>query len=138
CQCHDSFSVFLANKCRKTFVIHFIQSDYKYNLILLYTVAGGVWVLSESLQEISVKLPKNLLNEVDGLMKYENRDLSDFICQATKNYLESKKSEHIQQFHESMQQGYKEMARINLSIASEAFQAEEEADTTLERSVIGV
>ena len=94
--------------------------------------------MSESLQEISVKLPKNLLNEVDGLMKYENRDLSDFICQATKSYLESKKSEHIQQFQESMQKGYKEMARINLSIASEAFQAEEEAETTLERSVIGV
>ncbi|MFC4559898.1 CopG family ribbon-helix-helix protein [Virgibacillus kekensis] len=95
--------------------------------------------MSESLQEIIVRLPKNLLNEVDGLMKYENSDLSDFICQATKNYLDSKKEEHIQQFRESMQQGYEEMARINLTIASEAFQAEEEAEqNTLERSVIGV
>ena len=95
-------------------------------------------VLSESLQEVSVKLPKNLLNEVDGLMKYENRDLSDFICQATKSYLKYKKDEHIQEFHETMQKGYQEMARINLTIASEAFQAEEEAENTLERSVIGV
>nr|WP_168927243.1 antitoxin [Virgibacillus necropolis] len=95
-------------------------------------------VLSESLQEILVRLPKNLLNEVDGLMKYDNRDLSDFICQATKNYLEQKKYDHIQQFRESMQKGYEEMARINLTIASEAFQAEEEAENTLERSVIGV
>lgn len=95
-------------------------------------------VLSESLQEILVRLPKNLLNEVDGLMKYDNRDLSDFICQATKNYLEQKKNDHIQQFRESMQRGYEEMARINLTIASEAFQAEEEAENTLERSVIGV
>ncbi len=96
-------------------------------------------VLSESIQEILVRLPKNLLNEVDGLMKYENTDLSDFICQATRNYLESKKDEHIQQFRESMQKGYTEMARINLTIASEAFQAEEEAEkNTLERSVIGV
>ncbi|MBP1950646.1 MULTISPECIES: CopG family ribbon-helix-helix protein [Virgibacillus] len=95
--------------------------------------------MSESLQEILVRLPKNLLNEVDGLMKYENSDFSDFICQATRNYLEHKKDEHIQQFRESMQQGYEEMARINLTIASEAFQAEEEAEkNTLERSVIGV
>ncbi len=95
-------------------------------------------VLSESLQEILVKLPKNLLNEVDGLMKYENSDLSDFICKATQNYLNHKKEEHIQRFHENMQRGYEEMGRINLTIASEAFQAEEEAENTLERSVIGV
>lgn len=94
--------------------------------------------MSEHLQEISVKLPKSLLHEADGLAKHENKDLSDFICQATRNYLEYKKNEHIRQFHESMQRGYQEMARINLSIASEAFQAEEEAEDTLERTVIGV
>jgi CopG family transcriptional regulator / antitoxin EndoAI len=94
--------------------------------------------LSESLQEVMVRLPKNLLNEVDGLVKKENRDLSDFICQATRTYLETKKEEYIQNFYKSMQKGYQEMARINLSIASEAFQAEEEAEITLERSVIGV
>ncbi|GAB4074262.1 type II toxin-antitoxin system antitoxin EndoAI [Barrientosiimonas marina] len=95
--------------------------------------------MSESLQEISVRLPKNLLNEVDGFMEHENSDLSDFICQATRNYLEYKKEEHIQQFCESMQQGYMEMANINLTIASEAFQAEEEAEkNNLQRTVIGV
>ena len=94
--------------------------------------------MSESLQEVLVKLPKNLLNEVEGLMKYENSDLSDFICQATKSYLQHKKDEHIQQFMETMQRGYEEMGRINLNIASEAFQAEEEAENTLERTVIGV
>ncbi len=94
--------------------------------------------MSESLQEVLVKLPKNLLNEVDGVMRYENRDLSDFIYQATKTYVQSKKEEHIRMVHETMQKGYQEMGRINLSIASEAFQAEEEADNTLIRSVIGV
>ncbi|MFA1822570.1 CopG family ribbon-helix-helix protein [Virgibacillus oceani] len=95
--------------------------------------------MSESVQEVLVKLPKNLINEVDGLMKYENSsDLSDFICQATQNYLQQKRNEHIQQFRETMQKGYEEMGRINLTIASEAFQAEEEAENTLERSVIGV
>ncbi|API91648.1 hypothetical protein [Clostridium sp. 1xD42-85] len=95
-------------------------------------------VLSESLQEVLVKIPKNLLNEVDGLVKYENSDLSDFICQATRNYLQHKRDEHFQQFRETMEKGYAEMGRINLTIASEAFQAEEEAKNTLERSVIGV
>ncbi|MFD1067128.1 antitoxin [Oceanobacillus locisalsi] len=72
-------------------------------------------------------------------MKYENgSDLNDFICEATQNYLNRKKEEHLQRFHETMQRGYEEMARINLTIASEAFQAEEEAEITLERSVIGV
>lgn len=85
-----------------------------------------------------VKLPKNLLNEVDGLMKNEYSDLSEFICQATRNYLQHKKEEHIQQYLERMQRGYEEMGRINLHIASEAFQAEEEAENTLERTVIGV
>ncbi|MDC3415229.1 antitoxin [Aquibacillus sp. 3ASR75-11] len=92
-------------------------------------------VVSESLQEIVVRLPKNLLNEVDGLMKHEESDLSEFIYQATKSYLREKKKRHIR---ETMQRGYMEMARINLNIASEAFQAEEEAENTLERLVSGV
>lgn len=94
--------------------------------------------MSEDIEKVEVRLPKNLLNEVDGIMKFENSDLSDFICEATRNYLETKKEEHIERFYESMQKGYEEMARINLTIASEAFQAEEEADNTLERTVIGV
>mgnify|MGYP001171376296 CR=1 FL=1 len=94
--------------------------------------------MSENLQEVMIKLPKNLLNEVDGIVKYENLDLSDFICQATKNYLQHKKAEHMEEIHALMRKGYEEMARINLMIASEAFQAEEEADDTLERTVIGV
>lgn len=92
--------------------------------------------MSDNLQEISVRLPKSLLNEVDGLMKYENRDLNDFIYQAAKSYIRTKKNE--QEILEIMQKGYKEMGRINLTMASEAFLAEEEAEDTLERSVIGV
>lgn len=94
--------------------------------------------MSEGLQKVLVTLPKNLLNEVDGIMRQEKRDLNDFIYQATKNYLRFKKQEDVRKFYKSMQQGYEEMGIINLSIASEAFQAEEEADNTLERTVIGV
>lgn len=48
------------------------------------------------------------------------------------------KEEKNRKIKESMRRGYLEMKSINLDIASEAFQAEEEADTTLERSVSGV
>lgn len=93
-------------------------------------------VLSDSsTQEIMVRLPQSLVNELDGLVKQENGTLNDFIHQATKMYLRERKKRHIR---ESMRRGYMEMAKINLNIASEAFQAEEEADNTLERLVSGV
>ncbi|KGP71885.1 antitoxin [Pontibacillus yanchengensis] len=91
--------------------------------------------MSESSQEIVVKLPQHLLNELDGMVQLENGDRSDFIYQATKMYLRERKKRHIR---ETMRQGYMEMAKINLNIASEAFQAEEEAETTCERLVSGV
>ncbi|MBO8157347.1 MAG: antitoxin [Bacillaceae bacterium] len=91
--------------------------------------------MSESSQEIVIKLPQRILEEIDGLVKYEKVDRSDLICQATEKYLRDKKKSHIR---ESMRRGYLEMANINLNIACEAFQAEEEAETTLERLVSGV
>lgn len=86
-------------------------------------------------QEILVRLPQSLVSELDGLVKQENGNRNDFIYQATKMYLRERKKRHIR---ESMRRGYMEMAKINLNIASEAFQAEEEADHTLERLVSGV
>lgn len=91
--------------------------------------------LSANMQEIVVRLPENLLNEVDGLIREEDSDLNDIIYEATKSYVRDKKEQHIR---ESMQRGYIEMAKINLNIASESFLAEEEAETTLERLVSGV
>lgn len=91
--------------------------------------------MSDNLQEITIKLPQSMLNEVDGVVQLENGDWSDFMYQATKMYLREKKKRHIR---ESMRNGYVEMAKINLNIASEAFQAEEEAENTLERLVSGV
>ncbi|SEN82306.1 CopG family transcriptional regulator / antitoxin EndoAI [Amphibacillus marinus] len=91
--------------------------------------------MSANMQEIVVRLPENLLNEVDGLIREEDSDLNDIIYEATKSYVRDKKEQHIR---ESMQRGYIEMAKINLNIASESFLAEEEAETTLERLVSGV
>ncbi|HEU5140734.1 MAG TPA: CopG family ribbon-helix-helix protein [Bacillales bacterium] len=86
-------------------------------------------------KEIVVSLPQQLLNEVDGIMRHENINRNELIRQATKSYLRQRKKRHIR---ESMRQGYMEMAKINLNIASEAFLAEEEADNTLDRLVSGV
>ncbi|WP_174496722.1 antitoxin [Salirhabdus euzebyi] len=91
--------------------------------------------VSESSQEIVIKMPKKMVRELDNLGKNEDCDRNDLICQATKMYLREKKKRDIR---ESMRRGYVEMANINLNIASEAFQAEEEAENTLERLVSGV
>ena len=64
----------------------------------------------------------------------ENVNRSEFIYQATKMYLRERKKRQIR---ESMRRGYMEMAKINLTIASEAFQAEFEAEHTVERLVSG-
>lgn len=92
--------------------------------------------MAEGIEEVVIRLPKKLYVEVNGMAECENKEISEFIYQATKNYVEYKKE--LKQLYESMQKGYEEMARINLNLCSEAFLAEEEAKITLERSVIGV
>ncbi len=91
--------------------------------------------MSDSTQEILIRLPEALINEVDGFLKQEESNRNEFIYQATKAYLRERKKRQIR---ESMRRGYMEMAKINLNIASEAFLAEAEADNTLERLVSGV
>ncbi|WP_245881997.1 antitoxin [Streptohalobacillus salinus] len=87
------------------------------------------------MQEVVVKLPTSLLEEVDGLVEASQCSLDEVIYEATKCYVEEKKEQHIQ---EAMRQGYIEMAKINLNIASESFLAEQEAVITCERQVSGV
>ncbi|MDP5276321.1 CopG family ribbon-helix-helix protein [Chengkuizengella axinellae] len=82
-----------------------------------------------------ISLPDHLLQEVDGIVEQERSNRSEFIRQAMKVYLMERKKRHIR---ETMQRGYMEMAKINLNMASEAFQAEEEADNTVDRLVSGV
>ncbi len=82
-----------------------------------------------------ISLPDYLLQEVDGLVQKDNSNRSEFIRQAMKLYLLDRKKRYLR---ETMQRGYMEMAKINLNMASEAFQAEAEADNTLDRLVSGV
>jgi CopG family transcriptional regulator/antitoxin EndoAI len=86
--------------------------------------------------EIVVRLPKQIVSELDGIGKQENCNRNELICEATKMFLRQRKTKKRYQ-HESMRRGYIEMGEINLSIASESFLAEYEAAHTVERLVSG-
>lgn len=88
-----------------------------------------------STKRIMISLPDYLLQEVDGIVEIENSNRSEFIRQAMKLYLMERKKRFLR---ESMQRGYMEMAKINLHIASESFQAEEDAGISVDRLVSGV
>lgn len=86
-------------------------------------------------KRIMISLPEYLLQEVDGLVEKDNSNRSEFIRQAMKQYLSDRKKRLLR---EAMQRGYMEMAKINLNMASEAFEAEAEADHMTDRLVSGV
>ncbi|WP_085520469.1 CopG family ribbon-helix-helix protein [Tuberibacillus sp. Marseille-P3662] len=86
-------------------------------------------------EEVVVELPQQIIRELDGMAQKENVNRSECLRRAVKLYL---REHNKRQIRESMRQGYMEMAKINLNIASEAFLAEEEAESTLERLVSGV
>ena len=86
-------------------------------------------------RRIAVSLPPYLLDEVDGLVERECGTRSRLIRQATALYVQERKKEWIR---ETLQQGYQEMAPINLGLAAEAFAAETEVDSLARRLVSGV
>ncbi|WP_110926406.1 CopG family ribbon-helix-helix protein [Bacillus massiliglaciei] len=89
---------------------------------------------SSATREILIRLPQNLLTELDGYASEENVNRSEFIYRAAKMYLRERKK---REFRERMKRGYIEMAAINLTIASEAFQAEFEAEHCVDRLASG-
>ncbi|MGM8216635.1 antitoxin [Bacillaceae bacterium W0354] len=92
--------------------------------------------MSDVSKEIVIRLPISLLDECDDLVENQkDMNRNTLIIQAISQYVQEEKKRKIK---ETMRRGYVEMRNINLGIASEAFQAEEEAETTLERLVSGV
>ncbi|RSL29422.1 antitoxin [Salibacterium salarium] len=84
-------------------------------------------------KQIEVSLPEVLLRELDKIVENDNMNRDDFIYQATELYLRERQKRRNR---ESMQQGYMEMANINLNIASESFLAEEEAEHSLDNRLV--
>lgn len=67
------------------------------------------------------------------MTKRDGLNRSDFLHQAATKYLHERK----EIVRESMQQGYVEMASINLNIATESFELEEEAESWVDYRNIG-
>ncbi|HHX76887.1 MAG TPA: ribbon-helix-helix protein, CopG family [Firmicutes bacterium] len=85
-------------------------------------------------KRIMISLPDILLDEVDGIVASEKRTRSEFIREAMRLYLQERKKRQIR---EKLQRGYIEMARLNLNLANEALEAENEAGIIAEQMVGG-
>ena len=74
-------------------------------------------------KRIMISIPEKLLEEVDGLASVEKRNRSEFIREAMKLYISEKKRRKIR---DQMKKGYQEMAQINLKLATEHYEIENE------------
>ncbi|MBX5436486.1 MAG: ribbon-helix-helix protein, CopG family [Alicyclobacillaceae bacterium] len=86
-------------------------------------------------KRVVVYIPNQWLEQVDGIALRAQTNRSEVIREAMRMYLAEQRKHEIRT---SMQQGYMEMARINLHLALEAFPLEQEAGGTVERLVSGV
>jgi CopG family transcriptional regulator/antitoxin EndoAI len=75
-------------------------------------------------KRIMISLPESLLEEVDDFAMLEKRNRSEFIREAMKLYITERRRRVLR---EQMKNGYQEMARINLSLAEENYDVENEA-----------
>lgn len=80
-------------------------------------------------KRIMISLPDSLLAEVDGIVAAEQLNRSEFIREAMKLYIADRKRRLLR---EQMKIGYAEMARINLSLAVEQYDAESEVTSVFE------
>ncbi|MCL5056935.1 MAG: ribbon-helix-helix protein, CopG family [Actinobacteria bacterium] len=80
-------------------------------------------------KRIMISLPDSLLAEVDGIAAAERLNRSEFIREAMKLYISERKRRMLR---EQMKAGYMEMAGINLSLAMEQYQLEDEVISPFE------
>lgn len=83
-------------------------------------------------RRIVVCLPESIIEEVDDIVSTEKKNRSDFIKEAIYSVLLERRRAGIR---EQMRQGYVEMAQINLTLAIDLCQAEEEATICYERKM---
>ncbi len=86
-------------------------------------------------KRVMISVPNNLLKEVDGIVSSEKRNRSEFIREAMRLYIRERNKNEIRQM---MQKGYREMGKINLDLANEAIEVENEASKLAEEMVSGV
>ena len=89
-------------------------------------------------RRVMISVPDNLLQELDRIVKSDKLNRSQLIREAVKLYIgERYKNQRSAINKEHMQRGYVEMSEINLSLANEALNAENEAVTVVEQMVCG-
>nr|WP_277995634.1 ribbon-helix-helix protein, CopG family [Desulfitibacter alkalitolerans] len=88
--------------------------------------------LLSRVKRIMISIPENLLKEVDGLANREKRNRSEFIREAMKLYISEQNKRNIR---EQMKKGYQEMAQINLCLAVENYEVENEAQEYYEEKL---
>lgn len=74
-------------------------------------------------RRIMISLPENLLQEVDGLASMAKQNRSEFVREIVRVYISECKRRDLR---EQMKMGYREMARINLALAIEGYELEDE------------
>nr|NNM91373.1 antitoxin [Bacilli bacterium] len=90
--------------------------------------------MSES-RWIAVDTPTCLVEEVDGLVAQDQSTDSNQNRQGTGMTMQEMKKERLREW---MEQGYLEMATLNLRLAAEFYLAETEADLVTMRQASGV
>ena len=75
---------------------------------------GGGFVNNKNKEKIVFTLPEGILSEVDKIIQMEDSNREDFAKAAFQFYITQKKKLNLK---ETMIKGYKEMGRINLSLA---------------------
>lgn len=107
----------------------YIKSD----ILSVYSYISGGAIVAQT-KRIMISLPNTLLQEVDGIVSKEKINRSFLIREAMCLYIKEMKKRQIR---ERLQSGYVEMSKINLSLANEAVEAENEAVETIESMVRG-
>ncbi|MBY6275138.1 CopG family ribbon-helix-helix protein [Symbiobacterium thermophilum] len=69
-----------------------------------------------AVRRILVTVPASLLEQVDGLAALERTDRDALIQEAVRIYVEERKKRDMR---EQLRRGYREMSRINLTLAEE-------------------
>lgn len=84
------------------------------------------------LRKIIVSLPDSLLKEVDLLVSADHKSRSEFVREAMKLYIKERKKIEL---YEKMRKGYKEMAKINLEIAENCLEVDNEIQNWYEEKL---
>jgi CopG family transcriptional regulator / antitoxin EndoAI len=78
-------------------------------------------VILAQFKKILISLPDNLLKEVDSMVSIEKTNRSEFVREAMKLYIRERRK---MEMRDSMKNGYKEMAEINVKLAEICFEAD--------------